>query len=195
MSRPSVQTRADLQRLREFQLAFVELVNASEGTAFGLRALVPKSDEAEWMAKRQRTALMAGAAASAYQRQSGGTLQVQNFGKMQKIDPVANWQIAIDAPISLEPKVLVSTIEYVVGTTQVRLEEELGRERGIFGVLAAFLRWPDDLRDAVGGSRKRRRSAKAVGVAGQVFVATLSTVLAAAIVATAGQLLSRLWVG
>jgi hypothetical protein len=184
-----------LKRLREFQQAFVELVNASEKSAFGLRALVPKIDEAEWMAMRQRTALLAGTAASAYQRQSGGSLQVQNFGKMQAIDPVANWQIAIDAPVSLDPIVLVSTIEYVVGITQVRLEEALGRERGIVGLLAAFLRWPDDLRDAVGGSRKRQRSAKALGVAGQVFVATLSTVLAAAIVGAAGQLLSGLWVG
>jgi len=197
MTKPSVQIQADIMRLNDFRNAYVELINASkrDGESLGYPSLVPKGNADEWQRLRQKTSMAAGAAQPAFARRGGGTILMPMGSRMQSIDPIPNWHMAVTSPEEFDPQLIASTVEHVLGGAAVELEKARSNERGLLGLIAAFLRWPDDLRDAVGGSRKRQRSAKALGVAGQVFVATLSTVLAAAIIGAAGQLLSRLWVG
>jgi len=60
------------------------------------------------------------------------------------------------------------------------------RERGITGLIAAFLRWPSDLREAVGpGHPAQLVAAGVIGVIGQLVVAAVGGALSIGLAAGA----------
>jgi hypothetical protein len=73
---------------------------------------------------------------------------------------------------------------------ETRAAEAAEREKGFVGFVAAFLRWPTTLREAVGPDHAaQRRAAGALGVLAQLVVGVAASTIAAGVVA----LIIMLW--
>lgn len=145
--------------------------------------LGPGVSTEEWGRLRTEVAQAAGNALGAYGRH-GGRFALRNAAyTVNNVDPVANWEMALNDPEQMKPETVVGAVESAIGNAQRLQSEATERERGITGVVAAFLRWPADLREAVGpGSSAQRRAAGVVGVVAQGAVAAA---LGTALVGTA----------
>jgi hypothetical protein len=183
--KPSARYKRDAELLAEFRDAYVDLINNTrpERDIF-LPRLVPAIPLEQWEARRQRLASAAGAAAGAYARY-GGTFTLRNAAYiMNGVQPVANWELSLRDPQQMGPDVVVSAVE---GAHASALEEHAlaaEREKGLTGLVAAFLRWPENLREAVGpGNAARKRAAGALGIVAQIIVGALAAALGAAVLA------------
>lgn len=95
-------------------------------------------------------------------------------------------------PDQLPPETVVSAVESAIGLAETRAAEAEEREKGMVGFIAAFLRWPTTLREAVGPDHAaQRRAAGALGVLAQILVGIVASTIAAGVVA----LIVVLWRG
>lgn len=184
--KPSQRFRRDAELMMRFRNAYVDLVNharPSEGSYF-VTELRPAVDDRAWQEKRSAVAAAAGAAADAYRRY-GGIFTLRNAAYvMNNIDPVTNWEMSLRDPEQLPPPTVVASVESAIARAEQEAEDAARRERGLTGLIAAFLRWPSDLREAVGpGHPAQRAAAAAVGVLGQVAVAAVGGALSVGLVA------------
>lgn len=180
--KPSTRYAEDARLMTAFRSAFVDLVNHSRQHQELYRPeLVRDTDHATWQAKRRATAMAAGAAAEAYSSH-GGIHTVTQFGRSSTFDPVLNWETALKDPEHLSPESVISSVEAAVARALQLSREASLRERGFTGLVAAFLRWPVTLREAVGPGAAQRTAAGVVGVVGQVVVGLIVTAIVAAIV-------------
>jgi len=172
--------------MMRFRNAYVDLVNHARPTegSFYLPELGPGVDHRTWQAKRAAVASAAGAAAISYGRY-GGTFTLRNVAYiMNNVDPVTNWEMSLRDPDQLSPQTIVASVESAIARAQQEALDAARRERGLTGLVAAFLRWPSDLREAVGpGHSAQRRAAGAIGVVGQVIVGAVATALATGLIA------------
>jgi hypothetical protein len=182
--RPSERVEADIEFLAEFRHAFIDLINHARIDYSGIAAeFVPSVGDAEWNELRSRVARAAGAASRA-SAEYGGTLSVAQFGQVvTNMSPVTNWERSLRDPEWLRPDMVVGHVDAAIGLATVTLNEMRRRERGVVGLIASFLRWPQDLREAVGPGVAQRRVAGALGVFGQIVVGTISGALAVGLVA------------
>ena len=134
-------------------------------------------------------ALASGPAALAYSRY-GGDYTMRNAAVIHHdVNPVVIWEMSMRRPDDLSPDLVVPSVEGAIGNARQEALEAEQRERGLTGLLAAFLRWPSNLREAVGPDNQGQRNvAVAIGFLGQFIVATFATALAAGIVAGAAEL-------
>lgn len=172
--------------------AYLELINntVAEQDASWEPIRAPRADIApqQWNEFRHAVSRAAGAAGPAYARY-GGTFTMRNAAYVTPgVSPVANWEMSLRAPQQLSPDTVVSLLEAAVAAAQHEADEALERERGITGLVAAFVRWPSDLREAVGPGRVERAAAGAVGVFGQIVVAAIGGALAVGVAAGAAAL-------
>lgn len=184
--KPSERYRADVQALNEFREAYVSLVNATKPVQpMFITELHPNIPQDQWERLRLRVNVAAGTAIPAYQRWSGATLTMRNAAYvMQGVNPVVNWEMSLRDPHQMRPETVLGAIETAIGSAQQQADQAAAREHGVIGLVAAMLRWPSELRDAVGpGHRFQRRAAGAVGVFGLIMVTAVGTALAAGIVA------------
>jgi hypothetical protein len=186
--KPSQRYLQDSNLMMEFRNAYVELIKHAHAVPAGLTLTVleaaPGVSRGEWTRLYSETAQAAGAAASAYPRY-GGTFTLRNAAYiMNNVDPVANWQMSIKDPQQLEPTAIVSTVEAAISRARQASVDAAARERGLTGLIAAFLRWPSNLREAVGVGRSAQRTAAGViGVVGQILVGIIASLLAAGLIA------------
>ncbi|WP_188042826.1 hypothetical protein [Changpingibacter yushuensis] len=154
MGKPSAQIKQQGERLNEFRAAFIELINASRpaGGDWDLPRLVPDISNDRWSQLPSDTAIAAGAAQEAYSTNGGGTFTMRNAAYMTTVNPIANWHFAMERPDELKPQMVVSAVDLAIGQAFNRYENALQCERGLVGVIASFLRWPQTLREAVGPS-------------------------------------------
>jgi hypothetical protein len=174
--------------MHTFREAYVDLVNnarPTEGDYF-LTVLAPALDQQSWQHKRSAVAAAAGAAAGPYGRY-GGTYTLRNAAYiLNDIDPVTNWEMSLRDPEQMHPESVISSVDAAIAAASQAAIEALQRERGLTGVIASFIRWPSNLREAVGsGHPAQRRAAGAIGIVGQAVVAALTTALATGLVAGA----------
>lgn len=189
--KPSVQFRRDAEALRQFRDAFVALVNASRSyQPVFMTQLGPGVPQEQWNKLRTQVALAAGRAQPAYNRH-GGVFALRNAAyRMNGVSPVTNWEMCLRDPEQLPPHTVVSAVEGAIGLAETRGVEAGEREKGIVGLVAAFLRWPTTLREAVGPDHTtQRRAASALGVVAQFIVGVLASTIAAGVVA----LIVMLW--
>lgn len=184
LMKPSMRHREGVERLRAFHQAYVEMMNCTTVVHdWPSNRLEPKVDNSTWQGRQRVVARAAGAAASA-QARYGGLMTLENVGR--NLNPVMNWEWTLKDPRRFQPSSLVLAVEQAIGVAERQWEESRQRERGLTGLIAAFLRWPQNLREAVGPGRAQRRVAGALGILGQLLVATvagaLSVGLAAAVV-------------
>lgn len=168
-----------------FRNAYVDLVNSSrlsEGAYFNPQ-LGRAVDNQTWQARRSAVAASAGAAAMAYSKH-GGVFTLRNAAYiMNGVDPVTNWEMSIRDPEQLAPGMVISSVESAIARAKQEAVEALGRERGLTGLIAAFLRWPSDLREAVGpGHPAQLAAAGVIGVIGQILVAAIGGALSVGVV-------------
>lgn len=171
--------------MRSFREAYVALINASAPhQPFFITQLGPGVPQPQWNQLRSEVSTACGSALSAYGRH-GGVFAMRNAAyAMSNVNPVANWEMSLRDPGQLPPETIVSSVDSAIGLAKTRAEEAAQRERGLVGVVASFLRWPIELREAVGpGHAAQRRAAGALGVAAQVLVGIVATLLATALVA------------
>lgn len=171
-----------------FRSAYVDLVNSARPGqgGFFLPALVPAVDQPSWQVKRRAVATAAGTAAIPYDRY-GGTFTLRSAAHiMNNVDPVTNWELSLRDPELLAPETVVASVDAAIAKATKGAHDAAQRERGLTGVIAAFLRWPSDLREAVGsGHPAQRRAAGAIGIFGQILVGAFTTALATGLVAGA----------
>lgn len=186
--KPSQRFAADADLLIAFREAYVDLINSSRGTSDGLYTTMTSAvSQPDYQVKRREVALASGPAAVAYSRY-GGTYTMRRAVAVH-VNPVLNWEMSLRSPADLSPHLVVSSVEAAIGAAHEKAREAKQRERGLTGLVAAFLRWPANLREAVGpDSQAQRNVAGAIGMFGQVVVATLATALAAGIVAGVAEL-------
>ena len=150
--KPSKRLAQDAELLTAFRNAYVDLLNHSrlkEGDYF-IQQLGPAVDAQTWHAKRSAVATSAGAAAGAYTRH-GGTFTLRNAAYiMSHVDPVANWEMSLRDPEQLKPETVVSSVESAAARANQEALDAARREGGLTGLIASFLRWPSELREAVG---------------------------------------------
>lgn len=185
--KPSERFELDAVLIREFRDAYVDLLNSARpdnSISMVTVSLRPNVDNETWQQKRIRVAQAAGAAALAYSKH-GGTFALRNAAYiMHDVDPVTNWEMSLRDPEQLRPEVVVSTVESADARARQLALEAKRRERGVTGLIASFLRWPSNLREAVGpGHRAQRQVAGVIGFLGQILAAALATAIAAAVVA------------
>lgn len=185
--KPSERCLRDAELIHAFREAYVDLLNSSRMAPgeFILPVLVAAVDHVTFQRKRSAVAIAAGAAVSAHARY-GGTSTFHSGGMVSSVDPMVNWELSFRDPKQMQPQHLVSLVESAEARARQAAAEAAQRERGLTGLIAAFLRWPANLREAVGtGHRAQRRAASVIGVFGQVIVGALATALAAGLVAGA----------
>lgn len=178
--------------MRAFREAYVELINSSRpGHVNGsfLTAMVPGSGvtDQRWMRLRSEVATSAGAASRSYPRW-GGTFTLRNAAYIShNVDPVANWEMSLRDVEQFPPETVLAAVEAAMATAHQAANEARQRERGLTGLIAAFLRWPSNLREAVGpgGAGVQRTAAGVIGVVGQALVAAVAGALATGLVAAA----------
>ena len=174
--------------MTRFRNAYVDLVNHARPTesSYFLPELGPAVDHRTWQAKRGAVATTAGAAAASYGRY-GGTFTLRNAAYvMNDVDPVTNWEMSLRDPEQLSPHTVVASVESAIARATQEAEDAARRERGVTGLIAAFLRWPSDLREAVGAEHPAQRAAAGViGVFGQVLVAAIGGALSIGLAAAA----------
>lgn len=188
--RPSQRYTQHANLLMEFRNAYVALINHVEptGDRWSVRHLEPRAGTAvqTWSRLRSDVARAAGAASTVYPKY-GGTYTLRNAAYiLHDVDPVANWEMSLRDPEQLRPETVLSTVEGAIALALQRATEAEQRERGLTGLIAAFLRWPANLREAVGpGHGAQRTAAGVLGVVGQIVVGVITTALGAAVVAGA----------
>jgi hypothetical protein len=183
--KPSTRYQRDAELLAEFRDAYVDLINHTQrGRNFYLPCLVPAVPTDQWEARRQRLARAAGAAAPAYARH-GGTFTLRNAAYiMSDVQPVTNWELSLQDPEQMRPQTVVSAVEAAHASAVEEHALAVEREKGLTGLVASFLRWPENLREAVGPENvARRQVAGALGVVAQIIVGALAAALGAAVVA------------
>jgi len=170
--------------LSDFRRAFIELVNAAKpvGGEWDLPRLVPNVSNDRWSQLQRETAIAAGAAQQAYGANGGGTFTMRNAAYMTTVNPIANWHYALERPDELKPQMVVAAVDLAIGQARTRYENAVQHERGLVGVIATFLRWPQTLREAVGPTWTQRTAASALGVVGQVLVGAAAAALGTALV-------------
>lgn len=183
--KPSERLKRDIEALAKFHSAYIALINASKRVdEWPQIRFRPRGDEQRWLQLHREVSTAAGAAQWAYARQGGGTFTLRNAAYItNNVNPVSNWIMSIEDPESLKPQMILTAVEATIGGAEQDYEEALLRERGLIGLIAAFIRWPQSLREAVGPGWAPRTAAGAIGFIGQVVVGTLATALAAGLVA------------
>lgn len=190
MAKPSQTILDQISRLTAFREAYIELVNSSVPESDGLFArLAPRVSHDEWSRLESSVARAAGAAATAYEANGGATYWLRNAAYiMNDVNPMQNWAMSLESPEQLRPQMVVAAIDNALGIATTRLETARRNERGLVGVIAAFLRWPSTLRAAAGSSPYQRGAAGVIGVSGQVVVGALAAALGTGLVAGAVEL-------
>ena len=129
------------------------------------------------------TAQAAGRAEAAA-RYAGGLVA---FGGGTPINPISNWRASFNPIHTITPGVIENYCQQLIGRLEQLTTQAQQRERGLVGLIAAFLRFPDDVREAIGegATRRAKRSAFAVAVAAQVvgalIVAAVITLIGVAV--------------
>jgi hypothetical protein len=183
--KPSERCLRDAALIHAFREAYIDLLNSARMAdgEFFLPVLAPAVDHVTWQHKRLAVAAAAGAASSAFQRY-GGTMTFHTGGYIQSVDPMANWELSVKDPKQMAPETVISSADAAVALAKQKGIEAAQRERGLTGLIAAFLRWPANLREAVGtGHRAQRRAASVIGVIGQVMVTAVAGALTVGLVA------------
>lgn len=169
-----------------FRNAYVDLLNSARTARDGVfsTVLVPDVEHKLWTSKRRDVAIAAGAAGVPFARH-GSNYTLRNAAWLiSDVDPVTNWEMSLRDPEQLSPEMVIASVEAAIGRAEQEARETALRERGLTGIIATFIRWPANLREAVGpGNSAQRTAAGAIGMLGQLIVATLATALGAAIVA------------
>lgn len=187
--KPSQRYAQDADMMMKFHDAYVELINnTTQGQdAYWDPVLAPRAGitDRRWNELRRTVAQAAGAAGPVYE-QYGGTFTMRNAAYVTHgVSPVANWDLSLRDPMQLSPETVVSLVEAAVAAAQHEATEAAERERGITGLVAALIRWPATLREAVGPGKAQRTAAGAVGILGQIVVAAIGGALAVGLVAGA----------
>ena len=189
--KPSERYAQHAKLLVDFRNAYVELMNRSAPKPDGwgsFDGLGPNqsTDWQTWSKLRSKVAQAAGAASGVY-RAYGGTFVLRNAAYvMSDVDPIMNWEMSLSDPEQLRPEVIISTLEGAAALAMQRSNEAEGRERGLIGLIAAFLRIPSDLREAVGpGHAGQRAAAGFFGFLVQVAVTAIGGAITIGIVAGA----------
>lgn len=187
VARPSARIQGEINRLVAFRVAFIALVNASKldqrDFSMFFTKLVPNVPHAEWTKLQTDVATAAGAASRAYLSNGGGTFTLKNAAFiMHNVNPVSNWMMALESPDELKPEMVISSVESAIGVATERFERAKQNERGLVGLIAAFLRWPSTLREAVGDNTYQRSAASAIGVVGQILVGAIAAALGTGLV-------------
>lgn len=185
--KPSQRYQQDAKLIRTFREAYVDLLNSAQATRsdpYSLMKLMPLIDHESWQRKRSAVAAAAGAAAVPYNRH-GGTYTLRNAAYiMNDVDPVSNWEMSLRDPEQMSPEAVIASAESAMARAGQAAVEAAQRERGLTGVIAAFLRWPSNLRAAVGTEHPaQRRAAGLIAIFGQTLVGALATAVAAGIIA------------
>jgi hypothetical protein len=174
--------------LVNFRNAYVEMFNSVkvDRSDWAEVRIVPKVSNDRWAELMQRTARTSGEAVAAYLRSGGTTMTLRNAAYvMQNVNPIVNWEMSLRDPDMMQPTAIVSAVDNAIGYATTRYKEAKMHERGPVGVIASFLRWPQTLREAVGPGAAPRFAAGAIGVVGQIVVATVGGALATGLVAAA----------
>jgi hypothetical protein len=187
--KPSEHLKRDADVLSLFRNAYVDLVNHARPHREDMYAMVElrsNTDHATWQAKRSEVAGAAGMAGAAYGRH-GGTMTLRNAAYiMNDVDPLTNWEMSLRDPEQMSPETVIASVDSAVARARQLSREAAERERGLTGLIAAFLRWPSNLREAVGPGRSaQRRAAGVIGIIGQVVVGAITAGLTAGLVAGA----------
>jgi len=183
--RPSQQFKRDAELVYAFREAYVALLNSTRPhQPRFITQLGPAVPIEEWNRLRHAVSVAAGAAGPAYHRHRG-TFALRNAAYvMSGVDPVANWEMSLRDPEQLAPETIISAVEAAIGAARQKAAEAKDRERGLVGLIAAFLRWPSELREAVGpGQSAQRAAAGVLGVLAQLLVGILGSVIATGLVA------------
>lgn len=185
--KPSERLKRDAEALLLFRNAYVELVNHARPHRDDMYAMVELrsgTDHATWQRKRTDVSSAAGMAGAAYGRH-GGTMTLRNAAYiMHDVDPLTNWEMSLRDPEQMSPETVISSVDSAIARARQLSQEAAARERGITGLIAAFLRWPSNLREAVGpGPSAQRTAAGLIGVAGQVVVGAITAALTAGLIA------------
>lgn len=183
MGKPSTRVEQQGQRLNDFRHAFIELINSAKSSGeWPAPKLIPNVSNDTWSQLQRDVAIAAGAAQEAYSANGGGTFTLRNAAYVTTVNPIANWHFALERPDELKPQMVVSAVDLAIGQARTRYESAIEHERGLVGVIATFLRWPQTLREAVGPSWTQRTAASALGVVGQVVVGAVAAALGTALV-------------
>lgn len=175
----------DVAEFRDAYLEFMETmgIGARPGT-MTMSQMHPKpgreADAAQRFPRVSRAAGKAEIAAGEHAR----LISITQFGQRTTFDPIANWQQSIDNPEQLPSNMVVNCCEGIIGALEAKADEAAAVEGTLVGRIAAFVGFPARVRAAVAVEHPgMAKAAFGVGVAGQLAIGILVTVLGAGAVA------------
>lgn len=173
--KPSQRHSRNAERLFKFRNAYVQLINASVlRDTFPRKSMGPAIDEIKWQALIDEVSRGAGPAGPIYPLY-GPIFQTHSGQWINRgFNPVVGWKTSIDDIEQFPPQTLISSLDGAVARAQSEAEDARDRERGLTGFIARFIRWPLELREAVGKGAVIQGAALTVGLLGQVFVTVTS---------------------
>ena len=169
--RPSQRHSVNASRLREFRNAYVQLINASiRNDTFPRTSMGPLVDTKDWMALFDAVSRSAGPAGPIYLIY--GPIYQTHSGPWVNgaFNPVVGWKTSIDDIEQFPPQTLIAALDGAIARAETESLDSQIREKGITGLIARFIRWPLELREAVGRGAAVQNVAMTIGFIGQVLV-------------------------
>ena len=174
--KPSAKHELNRQRMLAFRDAFMNFYNASKIIEdWPKKKLVPNIEAQKWVELRLKVAGASGAAGAIYPLY-GTLFQTRSAGwAMDNFNPITGWEVCANDCELFPPETLITALEAALSNAEAKVEDAKGREKGFTGLIAGFLRWPQTIREAVGGGVYAQKSATFFAVLLQIFTGVIST--------------------
>lgn len=169
--KPSQRHATNAERLSNFRNAYVQLINASiQKDAYPKISMGPGGDVNEWMLLRHQVSRLAGPAGPIYPHY--GPIYQTHSGPWvnSNFNPVVGWETSINDIKQFPPQTLITALDGAITRAETEVCDAREREKGITGLIAKFIRWPLELKEAVGKGSAIQKAALTLGVMGQVLV-------------------------
>ncbi len=153
----------------------MQLINVSKRQdTFPRKSMGPALDPNSWQALFDEVSRAAGPAGPIYP-QYGPIFQTHSGPWVNSgFNPVVGWKTSVDDIEQFPPQTLITALDGAIARAQAESEDALNREKGFTGFIARFIRWPLELREAVGKGAVIQNAALTVGFVGQIFVGVAS---------------------
>ncbi len=185
--KPSESHRRDAEAIRTFRDLYISVsdsVSSAWWHADITRRVDPRDvwlngdvDRTEWDQRCRATSDAAGRATDAYGR-FGVVLQTRIW--MRKVfdaTPLTIWVETLygGGGIHLKPWDLISMLDTAIGKASQKAEDAKRSEKGIKGVIASILRWPNEIRESAGEDHKIQGAlGYGIGVGGQIGILVIA---------------------
>lgn len=171
-------------RILNFRNAYVELINVTD-----LKNFASSPEKAmnvgleDWSKLHQKTSSAAGIAELDYFKYGQTFTYTEGFASNYTISPTSAWLRSLKEPHRFPPDLIISVLDSAIAKAEEMSRHSERLNKGIVGLVAGLIRFPNSLAEAVGVERGPSYYAtKSIGVVGQIAAAVAIYYLSAILI-------------